>query len=333
MQISWSKAWLLVLGAFVVLVGLGILPQFAAFVLFPTKTLFWLITYAVIGWEVCIASGFLVYIGFSLKIIKESERGVLEVLGKYRKILLPGLCIVLLGLERIRIRQTTREQYVSVDTKNTITLDGVTLSFAAQLYYTLNPDDPDAAYKATYAFEREGGDPEEAIKNLTEAALRSIAGTKDVAYLKDHQDELNDLVLTEIRDTMLSWGFLVRRHVIKELILPKEVGDAIQQALIADAQGKATIATATANKLATIEVAEGDKQKRIKAAEAQEQEQIHDAAGEAARIKALAEVLGGEDQAKTFHLLEKGAESQSVLAPLAAIAAAVMSSMKPPQKP
>ena len=296
MRISRTEAWLLVLGAFVVsaLVGLVLFLIGMAFSWFA------LILGATI--EVVTFGGGIGYFAKAIRTVPQDERWALEVLGRYEMTLEPGLHFVLPRLEEVR-KQSTREQFVSVVTKETLTLDGITLDVLGEYYYQLDLADPDSIRRAVYSFER-GDDPEEAIKNLIEATTRSIVGTKEVAFLKNNQEEINRLVETQAGGTVSSWGFKGRRHLITELMLPEQIRKAMEQQLIAEREGTARVVAATADKEAVVQAAEGARQKQILAAEGDAEARIREATSKKDALNLLVEVLGKE-QAVEYMLAEE----------------------------
>ena len=287
MRISRTEAWLLVLGAF------GISARTGLMMILVGMAMSWAILILGVVLELAVVTGGVAYFAKTPQTVLESELWVLEVLGHYDSTLKPGLHFVLPGVEVIRNKQTTREQFVSVLTKGTLTLDGVSLDFEGELYYMLNPNDPDSAQKATYAFER-GPNPEQAIINLVDGTLRSVAGTKEVAFLKNNQDEINRLVQGAIDLTTRSWGFLVTRHVVKELKLPEQIRKAMEQQLIAEREGAARVMAATADKEAKVQTAEGDKQKQVLAAEGDAEARLREAISKKGALDLLIDTLGKE---------------------------------------
>jgi len=310
MRISRLEAWLLVLGAFGFLTAVGGVLFFASLLPFG-RLVPWGVGFLGILMVIAGVFGGVAYIVSGLRAVPEAERWVIEVFGSFSHIAQPGLTILLTGIEKVRSRQTTKEQFVSVDTTGTFSLDDIKIDFSAELYYQLNGADLEAAYRATYAYERDEKNPEQAIKNLAEAALRSIAGTKNRDEMKNDQVGLNLLILEAIGKKMLSWGFVATEHVIKELVLLKEIRDAIQKEHIAKAEGEATVATATAQSKATVLAANAEAEKIERLANADRVKQEQDGIGQAALLKATGAVMKepGVAESKAFDLSEKAIAS------------------------
>ena len=144
--------------------------------------------------------------------IKQAEVIVIERLGRYDRILTPGLHFVVPFLERPReilwtyIQEVERGRYYryvrSVERidlreavydfpkQNVITRDNVTMEINALLYYQIT--DPKAAVY-------EVANLPEAIEKLTQTTLRNVIGSMDLDETLVSRDQINERLRSNFR--------------------------------------------------------------------------------------------------------------------------------------
>ncbi|XP_006863132.1 PREDICTED: stomatin-like protein 2, mitochondrial isoform X2 [Chrysochloris asiatica] len=99
--------------------------------------------------------------------VPQQEAWVVERMGRFHRILDPGLNILVPVLDRIRYVQSLKEIVINVPEQSAVTLDNVTLQIDGVLYLRIM--DP---YKASYGVE----DPEYAVTQLAQTTMRSELG-------------------------------------------------------------------------------------------------------------------------------------------------------------
>uniref|UniRef100_A0A8C7BYA4 Stomatin like 2 n=1 Tax=Neovison vison TaxID=452646 RepID=A0A8C7BYA4_NEOVI len=99
--------------------------------------------------------------------VPQQEAWVVERMGRFHRILEPGLNILIPVLDRIRYVQSLKEIVINVPEQSAVTLDNVTLQIDGVLYLRIM--DP---YKASYGVE----DPEYAVTQLAQTTMRSELG-------------------------------------------------------------------------------------------------------------------------------------------------------------
>nr|XP_036865800.1 stomatin-like protein 2, mitochondrial [Manis javanica] len=100
--------------------------------------------------------------------VPQQEAWVVERMGRFHRILEPGLNILIPVLDRIRYVQSLKEIVINVPEQSAVTLDNVTLQIDGVLYLRIM--DP---YKASYGVE----DPEYAVTQLAQTTMRSELDT------------------------------------------------------------------------------------------------------------------------------------------------------------
>ncbi|XP_074850547.1 stomatin-like protein 2, mitochondrial isoform X2 [Carettochelys insculpta] len=218
--------------------------------------------------------------------VPQQEAWVVERMGKFHRILEPGLNFLIPVLDRIRYVQSLKEIVINVPEQSAVTLDNVTLQIDGVLYLRIM--DP---YKASYGVE----DPEYAVTQLAQTTMRSELGKLSLDKVFRERESLNASIVDAINQASDYWGIRCLRYEIKDIHVPPRVKESMQMQVEAERRKRATVLESEGTRESDINVAEGRKQAQILASEAEKAEQINKAAGEAsallARAKAKAEAI------------------------------------------
>lgn len=254
-----------------------------------------------------ITIGFFVFFGFALLtlfsflinavyLVKQAETIVIERLGRFDRILGPGLHLVTPFLEKprsvtwtfLRPDENGRRYHRSVQTthridlreavydfpkQNVITRDNVTMEINALLYYQIT--DPKAAIY-------EVSNLPEAIEKLTQTTLRNVIGSMDLDETLVSRDSINEKLRVILDDATDKWGVKVNRVELQEVNPPLDIREAMEKQMRAERTRRALILESEGKKSAAILEAEGQKesdvlkatgtaQARLKIAEAEAQ--------------------------------------------------------------
>ncbi|XP_026721346.1 stomatin-like protein 2, mitochondrial [Athene cunicularia] len=193
-------------------------------------------------------------------------------MGKFHRILEPGLNFLIPLLDRIRYVQSLKEIVINVPEQSAVTLDNVTLQIDGVLY--LRVMDP---YKASYGVE----DPEYAVTQLAQTTMRSELGKLSLDRVFRERESLNANIVDAINQASDCWGIRCLRYEIKDIHVPPRVKESMQMQVEAERRKRATVLESEGTRESAINVAEGQKQAQILASEAEKAEQINKAAGEA----------------------------------------------------
>ncbi|EFN79510.1 stomatin-like protein 2, mitochondrial [Harpegnathos saltator] len=212
--------------------------------------------------------------------VPQQQAWIVERMGKFHKILEPGLNILLPVIDRVKYVQILKELAIDVPQQSAVTSDNVTLSIDAVLY--LRVTDP---YLASYGVE----DAEFAIIQVAQTTMRSELGKISLDKVFREREGLNVSIVDSINKASGAWGLTCLRYEIRDIRLPQRVQEAMQMQVEAERKKRAAILESEGIREAEINVAEGKRLARILASEAARQEQINKATGEAAAVVAVAE--------------------------------------------
>ncbi|KAG8177752.1 hypothetical protein JTE90_008853 [Oedothorax gibbosus] len=211
--------------------------------------------------------------------VPQQEAWVVERMGKFNRILQPGLNFLIPVVDKIKYVQSLKELAIDIPKQSAITLDNVTLNIDGVLY--LRVMDP---YKASYGVE----DPEFAITQLAQTTMRSELGKISLDSVFRERESLNFAIVEAINKASNAWGIACLRYEIRDIRLPQRVNEAMQMQVEAERKKRAAILESEGVREAEINVAEGKKRSRILSSEAEKTEQINQAQGEANAILAKA---------------------------------------------
>ncbi|XP_027849647.2 stomatin-like protein 2, mitochondrial [Aphis gossypii] len=212
--------------------------------------------------------------------VPQQEAWIVERMGKFRRILEPGLNFLIPFLDRVGYVQSLKELAIDIPKQSAVTLDNVTLNIDGVLY--LKVSDP---YLASYGVE----DPEFAITQLAQTTMRSELGKISLDKVFRERENLNYAIVESLNKASASWGLICFRYEIRDIKLPNRVQEAMQMQVEAERKKRAAILDSEGIREADINVAEGKRQSTILASEAEQQEQINKAQGEANALLAVAE--------------------------------------------
>jgi regulator of protease activity HflC (stomatin/prohibitin superfamily) len=247
---------------------------------------------------------FLFLIG--IRIIRPTQRGLIERLGKYHHFAIPGFHWIIPVIERMYIINIT-EQMVNADPQEIITNDNLNASVDAQVYFKVK-DDEESVKGSQYNVNNYKWQ----IVNLARTTLRNIIGTMTLKSANSERGKIN----SELHKTLLiethTWGIEIVRTELKEIDPPRDVQETMNKVVKAENEKIAAIDFASARET----VADGEKRAKIKEAEGFKQSKILHAEGEAEAIKLVNEAadkyfIGNAQLLRKLEALETSLEKNA----------------------
>lgn len=219
---------------------------------------------------------FLIIIFFiGIRIIRPTEKGLIERLGKYKKTAEQGFHWIIPVIDKI-VKVNITENMVDVDPQKIITSDDLNATVDAVVYFRVV-----VPKKAIYNAQ----DYRRQIASLARTTLRDIIGKMTLTAANSKRDELNAVLEKELDKQTEAWGIDVIRVELQRIEPPDDVQIAMNTVVIAEREKKAAVDFATA----TETKADGEKRAEIKMAQGKKQAVILGAEGEADAIRKVAE--------------------------------------------
>lgn len=214
-----------------------------------------------------------------IKIVRPTQRGLIERLGKYSKFANPGFHWIIPIIDKIYIVNVT-EQMVDAEPQEIITNDNLNASVDAQVYFRVKSDE-DSVKGSIYNVNNFRWQ----IVNLARTTLRNIIGTLTLKSANSERGKINAELYRTLHTETQGWGIEIVRTELKQIDPPKDVQETMNKVVKAENEKIAAIDSATAAET----VADGVKRAKIKEAEGYKQSQILHAEGEAEAIKLVNE--------------------------------------------
>ena len=214
-----------------------------------------------------------------IRIIRPTQRGLIERLGKYHHFAMPGFHWIIPVIERLYMVNIT-EQMVNADPQEIITNDNLNASVDAQVYFKVK-DDEESVKGSQYNVNNYKWQ----IVNLARTTLRNIIGTLTLKSANSERGKINSELHKTLLLETLTWGIEIVRTELKEIDPPKDVQETMNKVVKAENEKIAAIDYASARET----VADGEKRAKIKEAEGFKQSKILHAEGEAEAIRLVNE--------------------------------------------
>lgn len=196
---------------------------------------------------------FLLLIGFalfilisSLKILREYQRGVIFLLGRFWKVKGPGLIIVIPIIQQM-VRIDLRVVAMDIPSQDVISHDNVSVHVNAVLYFRVI--DPQKAVINVENFLM-------ATSELAQTTLRSVLGQHELDEMLAERDRLNKDVQQILDQQTDAWGIKVANVEIKHVDLDESMIRAIAKQAEAERERRAKIIHAEGEMQAADKLAE-----------------------------------------------------------------------------
>ncbi|MDR3538755.1 MAG: SPFH domain-containing protein [Acetobacteraceae bacterium] len=215
----------------------------------------------------------------ALRIVPQQQEWVVERLGKFSRVLKPGLNYLTPFVDRVAFRFDTREVPTEVPPQTCISLDNTTLTVDGFLYLQIT--DP---VKAAYG----SSSPMNAAMQLAQTTMRSEIGKLHLDQALSSRQLLNTAVAASVDEAAVNWGIKVLRYEIKDINPPIEILRAMELQITAEREKRATVARSEGQRQQQINTSEGQRQQDINVAEGRRQAEVLRAQGEAKAIELVA---------------------------------------------
>lgn len=226
---------------------------------------------------ILIALVFLFFAG--IRIVRPTQRGLIERLGKYHHFAQPGFHWIIPIIDKLYLVNIT-EQMVDAEPQEIITNDNLNASVDAQVYFKVKFDE-ESVKGSIYSVNNYKWQ----IVNLARTTLRNIIGTLTLKSANSERGKINSELYRTLHEETKSWGIEIVRTELKEIDPPKDVQETMNKVVKAENEKIAAIDSATAAET----VADGIKRAKIKEAEGFKQSKILHAEGEAEAIRLVNE--------------------------------------------
>ncbi|HVX76066.1 MAG TPA: SPFH domain-containing protein [Bradyrhizobium sp.] len=205
----------------------------------------------------------------SIRILKQYERGVVFLLGKFESARGPGLTFIFAPFQQMT-RVSLRTVTMQIPSQKIITKDNVSIDIAAVAYYHItNPEHAVISIENVY----------NAINQISQTTVRNVVGRFSLDQLLADTAGINEQIKNVIDQHTEPWGTQVTAVEIKDIMLP----DNMQRAMAREAE-------AERERRAKIVAAEGEYQAAVRLGEAADIIAQHPVALQLRTLQTMAEI-------------------------------------------
>jgi regulator of protease activity HflC (stomatin/prohibitin superfamily) len=178
-----------------------------------------------------IALVLLVLLASSFRILREYERGVVFMLGRFWKVKGPGLILLIPGIQQM-VRMDLRTVVLDVPTQDVISRDNVSVKVNAVVYLRVID-----AQKAVIEVE----DFLNATSQLAQTTLRSVLGKHELDEMLAERERLNQDIQLVLDAQTDAWGIKVANVEIKHVDIDESMVRAIAKQAEAERERRAKV--------------------------------------------------------------------------------------------
>ena len=189
---------------------------------------------------------FLLVVIPGVRVINQYERGVVQRLGRFRKILDPGLHVIIPYIDTMH-NVDVRTTPMDVPKQEVITKDNVTVNVDAVVYFRVI-DAKKAVFETTnYAY---------ATSTFAQTALRDVTGNFDLDELLSKRNEISKQIKEIVDAQTDKWGIDIESVKLQNIELPSDMKRAMAKQAEAERERRAAIISAEGEKASATAVAE-----------------------------------------------------------------------------
>jgi regulator of protease activity HflC (stomatin/prohibitin superfamily) len=171
---------------------------------------------------------------FSVRVVKEYERGVIFRIGRLMGAKGPGLFILLPFVDKM-VKVDLRTVTLDVPAQEAITRDNVTVKVNAVIYFRVV--EPTAAVVRILDYVR-------ATSQIAQTTLRSVLGQSDLDELLGQREQINQRLQHIIDEQTEPWGIKVSAVEVKDVELPSSMQRAMARQAEAERERRAKVISA-----------------------------------------------------------------------------------------
>jgi regulator of protease activity HflC (stomatin/prohibitin superfamily) len=169
------------------------------------------------------------------------DRHVLFTLGRFTKVVEPGLYFYIPFVQGVKRVVDTRIITYTVPLQKGLTKDNIPVEVDAIVFYKVSD---------TKASVLNVDDYHNATQLSVRSAIRDMVGKSTLDELLSERDKIGDIVREHTAELVMQWGVLIVTVEIKDVIVAKELEDAISREAAAEREKRARIILAEAEELA-----------------------------------------------------------------------------------
>lgn len=192
----------------------------------------------------------LVILFLGLKTINQGTIGVVTVFGKYRRVIKPGLRLLIPFIEQIYKKISIQNRSVEMEFQ-AVTADQANVYFKSMLLYAVQNAEEETIKRVAFKFIGER-DLMQALTRTIEGTIRSFVATKRQAEILGLRKEIVEYVKEQIDHLLEDWGYHLLDLQINDITFDQAIMDSMSRVVAsnnlkaaAENEGQALLITKT----------------------------------------------------------------------------------------
>jgi len=178
-----------------------------------------------------------IFIACSIHIADQWEKAVVLRMGKYRGLRGPGVFFIIPIVDRIDNYIDQCIRVTDFVAEQTLTKDTVPVNVDAVVYWTVWDVEKAALEVQEY---------QKAISYIAQTGLRDIIGKHELADVLQERDKIADDLQKILDNNTNPWGITCQTVGIKDIVIPKDLADAMSKEAQAERERRARVILGTA---------------------------------------------------------------------------------------
>lgn len=185
-----------------------------------------------------------------LKTVQQGNVAVVTVFGKYRRVLRPGLNLLIPFVETIFKRISTQNRSVELEFQ-AVTIDQANVYFKSMLLFSVQNDLEESVKKVAFKFIDEKSLMQALIRTI-EGNIRAFVATKKQSEVLSLRNEIVDHVKEQIDNVIEEWGYHLHDLQINDITFDEAIMRSMSQVVAssnlkaaAENEGQALLITKT----------------------------------------------------------------------------------------
>lgn len=191
----------------------------------------------------------------TVKIVRQQTAFTVETLGKFSRVIFPGLNLVVPIIEipsrKVNLATMTLDCPILA-----ITSDKVNIKVDTSLIFKVIPT---KVYQAAYSLDN----PTVTIRSLIDNSIRAFVATLTHEEVIRSRDEMTHYLMENLREKMEEFGYMIDSFQFRDITLPQEITEAMSRVVASKRLQEAASNEAEAEYIRAVKTAEAQKQTRL----------------------------------------------------------------------
>ncbi len=236
------------------------------------------------------------------KIVRPTERALIETLGRYSRFSLPGFHWIFPGIQKM-FKVNVTEIMADIEPQEIITKNRMNAQVDLVIYYRVRADE-ESVKKSQYNV----NDFHSEIVMLAKTTARNVIGELIFEDVNSKRNELNKKLQLILDHESDAWGVQVVRVELKEILPPHDVQETMNNVIKGENKKTAAIDFASAKEIE----ADGTRRALVKVAEGKKQAAILEAEGKAKSYELINKsFIGNAQELKRYEITENSLVNNS----------------------